>query len=63
MMDIVLSGLKWKSCLVYLDDVVVFTKNFDEHLVTLDLILSVIEKAGLRLKILSVVSEKRPYKY
>ena len=31
-MDTVLSGLKWQSCLVYLDDIVVFATKFDEHL-------------------------------
>lgn len=28
MMDTVLSGLKWQTCLVYLDDVVVFSNTF-----------------------------------
>lgn len=28
MMDTVLSGLKWHTCLVYLDDVVVFSNTF-----------------------------------
>ena len=32
LMDLVLSGLQWVSCLVYLDDVVVFGKSFEEHL-------------------------------
>ncbi|TPX30088.1 hypothetical protein SeMB42_g07980, partial [Synchytrium endobioticum] len=32
LMDVVLSGLKWRCCLVYLDDIVVFSKSFDEHL-------------------------------
>ncbi|KAM7315026.1 retrovirus-related Pol polyprotein from transposon 17.6 [Ixodes scapularis] len=31
-MDTVLSGLKWQSCLVYLDDAAVFASDFDEHL-------------------------------
>ena len=51
MMDIVLSGLKWKSCLIYLDDVVVFAETFDEHLHKLGEVLSAIGKAGLRFKI------------
>ena len=28
----VLSGLHWSSCLVYLDDVIVLRKSFDDHL-------------------------------
>lgn len=31
MMDIMLAGLKWSSCLVYLDDVF-FAPTFTEHL-------------------------------
>ena len=51
MMDIVLIGLKWKTCLIYLDDVVVFSKSFDSHLSELKDVLTAIKKAGLRLKI------------
>ena len=31
-MSIILSGLQWKTCLVYLDDVLIFSSNFNEHL-------------------------------
>ena len=30
-LDILLAGLRWKTCLVYLDDVIVFSKTFDEY--------------------------------
>ena len=30
MMDIVLAGLKWVTCFIYLDDVVVFARSFGE---------------------------------
>lgn len=32
LMDLVLTGLQWSSCLVYLDDVVVVGRSFEEHL-------------------------------
>ena len=51
MMDIVLTGLKRNSCLIYLDDVVVFSKTYDEHLAQLSSVLAAIKKAGLRLKV------------
>ena len=31
-MEIVMRGLQWKTCLVYLDDIVVFSNGFDQHL-------------------------------
>lgn len=50
MMDGVLSDLKWQSCLVYLDDVVIFSNTFDEHLDRLHAVLNAIRSAGLSLK-------------
>uniref|UniRef100_A0A224Z105 RNA-directed DNA polymerase n=1 Tax=Rhipicephalus zambeziensis TaxID=60191 RepID=A0A224Z105_9ACAR len=49
-MDTVLAGLKWQTCLVYLDDVVVFSANFDEHLRRLEAVLQAIKTSGLTLK-------------
>ena len=49
-MEIALAGLQWTSCLIYLDDVVVFGRTFDEHLCRLDAVLSRIARAGLKLK-------------
>ena len=31
LMDHCLAGLKWHSVLVYLDDIVIFSKDFDSH--------------------------------
>ena len=50
MMDTVLAGLKWQCCLVYLDDVVVFSRTFDDHLRDLRLIFNRLFEAGLKLK-------------
>ena len=30
-LDVVLAGLKWKSLLVYLDDICVFSYSFEQH--------------------------------
>lgn len=35
-MDMVLAGLKWTTLLVYLDDVCVFSKTLDEHILRLE---------------------------
>ena len=49
-MEIVLSGLQWSACLIYLDDVIIFSQTFDEHLERVRLVLDRIAAAGLKLK-------------
>ena len=49
MMDLVLAGIKWHHCLVYLDDVLVFSRSFDEHLTHLVSVFDRLRKAGLKL--------------
>lgn len=49
-MDIILGGLRRSSCLVYLDDVVVYAPSFETHLLRLHAVLSCLGKAGLKLK-------------
>jgi hypothetical protein len=51
MMEVMLAGLKWSSCPVYLDDILVFSKTFDEHLIRLEKVLQCISKANLKLKL------------
>ena len=48
LMELVLHGLHWKICLIYLDDVIVTGKSFDEHIQNLKEVLSRIEKSGLK---------------
>ena len=45
----VLAGLSWKICLVYLDDIIVFSKTFDEHLVNLEKVFQRLREANLKL--------------
>jgi hypothetical protein len=49
LMNTVMAGLTWNSCLVYIDDVIIFGKTFDEHLQRLELVLSRIQTAKLTL--------------
>jgi len=48
MMDSTLAGLKWNICLVYLDDIIVYSTNFDEHLSRLDKVIKAVKLAGLK---------------
>eukprot|EP00731_Ephydatia_muelleri_P006907 Em0003g1155a len=50
LMDIVLTGLQWTSCLVYLDDIIVLGRTFTEHLSNLGSVFSRIRDAGLKIK-------------
>ena len=49
LMDNVLSGLPWEVCLYYLDDVIVFSKDWEEHVQRLKMVLSRLRDANLRL--------------
>ena len=50
LMDLVLTGLLWSSCLVYLDDIIVLGKNFTDHLQNINLVFQRIRDAGLKLQ-------------
>ncbi len=50
LMESVMSSMNWRQCLVYLDDVIVFSRTFDEHLTHLKEAFQAIEDAGLKLK-------------
>ncbi|KZS07750.1 Uncharacterized protein APZ42_028457 [Daphnia magna] len=50
LMDMVLAGLKWTDCLVYMDDVVIFGRDAEEHLERLGKVLSCFRKVNLLLK-------------
>ena len=50
LMDLVLAGLQWSQCLVYIDDVIVLGRTFKEHLDNLEEVFQRLRSAGLRLK-------------
>ena len=50
LMETVLRGLHWKTLLIYLDDIIVFSKDFDTHLERLAEVFSRLRQAGLKLK-------------
>ena len=50
-MHSVLRSVIGQICLVYLDDIIVFSKTIDEHINNLKTIFSLLEKAHLKLKL------------
>jgi len=50
LMETVLAGLQWYLCLVYLDDIIIFSHTFDEHLKRLGKVFQRIRNAKLKLK-------------
>ena len=50
LMETVLKGKQWKTCLVYLDDVIVFGRTFQECASRLEEVLKCLGKAGLKMK-------------
>ena len=49
-MELALQGLQWHTCLVYIDDIIVYGTTFEQHLERVDEVLSRLQNAGLKLK-------------
>jgi len=49
-LDIILSGLRWQTGMVYLHDVIVFSRTAGDHIQHLRAVLLLLEKAGVSLK-------------
>ena len=49
-MDLVLAGLTWQSCLVYLDDIIVFSRTPEDLLIRLEQIFQRLKQHNLKLK-------------
>jgi hypothetical protein len=45
----ILAPYLWIFCLVYIDDIVIYSKSYEEHIIHLDLVLKAIEEAGIML--------------
>jgi len=52
LMDLVLCELTYETCLVYLDDIIVFSRDFDSHVERLREIFSRLKSANLKLHML-----------
>ena len=48
-MDCTLAGLAWNICLYYTDDIIVFSKTWEEHLERLEIVFKRLREANLKL--------------
>lgn len=44
-------GLEWSICLVYIDDLIIFSRTFDDHLLHLEQVFRRLREANVRLKL------------
>ncbi len=49
-MEIMLAGLLWKNCIVYIDDIIVYSDTFEEHLIHLNQVLERLQKVNITIK-------------
>ena len=50
LMDAAMSGVNFSICLIYLDDIIVFSKTLEEHLQRLEIVFRRLEAVNLKLK-------------
>ena len=50
LMDLIMAGLSYEVAVVYLVDIIIFGRSFEEHLNCLDLVLGRLKDTGLKIK-------------
>ena len=63
LMESVLPSLQYQTCLIYLDDAIVYCKSFLEGMARLEEILKCFSKAGLKLKAMKCTLFQREVQY
>ena len=49
-MELAMKGLNWQICIIYIDDCIIFSSTFDEHIERLRLVFQRFREANLKLK-------------
>ena len=63
LMNILLAAIQWHDCLVYLDDIIVLGRSFDEHLKNLAKIFQRLREANLKLQVKKCVFGRETVKF
>lgn len=50
LIDVVLAVLKWQCCLVYIDDIIIYSPSFEQHLKNIKKVFEALRAANLTLK-------------
>ena len=50
LMEHVLRGLNWKICLIYINDIILFSRSFEDHMAHLHLVFTCLRDANIKLK-------------
>jgi hypothetical protein len=45
--EVILSGLRWRTFLVYLDDIIIYSTSREDHYRHVDQVLTTLRKTGL----------------
>ena len=61
LMELVLKGLHWKICLIYLDDVIAMGRTFEEEFERLKEVFERPARAGLKLHLVNTISIQSIY--
>lgn len=51
LMDVLLAGLQWNICMVYLDDTMIFAKSCEEMVVRIRIVLKKLQGGRLKLRL------------
>jgi transposase InsO family protein len=61
--DVILSTVRFQCALTYLDDIVIYSPTFEQHLVDLNTVLTLLREAGVSLKISKCVFAAEQVQY
>lgn len=62
-MDCLLRGLKWQYCLIYIDDLIVYSQTSERHLEHLRKVFQVLKEANIKLKLSKCILMQREVCY
>ncbi len=51
LLELILKGIQYEICLCYIDDIIIYSQRFEDHLIHIDKVLQRIIKANLKVKI------------